>query len=234
MTQAALVSLLATPMANAWLLVNPAVPSTMANFITTIAALVYHFGLVSAWQAAEAYEASRKAAGIRGAFTPHLATLPDLEEVTTSVRWATKDLWQPNPDLQTIQTRVLGVVEKEVLDTGRRTIVDAVKTDRRATGANRIPLSARWERECEPGACSFCAMLATRGPVYHSEQKADFLSHDHCRCFAEPGWGDYKMPQQVQEWKSLYQQSTQGVHGMKNMQRAFRDAYDAAYPAAVQ
>lgn len=232
--QTALISLLTAPLANAWSLVHIADPSSMTAFIQAITALVHHFGMASASQAALGYETKRKAAGVAGTFTARPAPPADPAKIEASIRWATKDLWKPNPDMEAIHSMVLGVVEKDVLDAGRQTVLNAVKSDRSAATRGRIPRSARWERECEPGACSFCALLATRGAVYHSEQKADFQAHDHCRCFAAPGWGDYVMPQQIQDYRALYQSSTKGVHGMKNMQKAFRVAYDQAYPKAAQ
>lgn len=223
--QTAVLSLISGPMANAWLLVNPAIPSTITAFIQAVASIVYRFGTISAWQAAEAYEAKRREAGIPGAFTVRPADPANLAKVEAGVRWATQDLWKPEPDLPTIQSLVTGVVEKDILDAGRQTVLRAAQTDHKAVG---------WERDTDGHPCSFCAMLATRGPVYRSERSAEFQAHDHCKCWAEPVFGEYQMPHQVQEWKSLYQQSTRGAYGMKNMQKAFREAYDAAYPAATQ
>ena len=66
--------------------------------------------------------------------------------------------------------QVSGAASRLVLNTGRDTIIDAVKKDRRALG---------WARVTDSAPCAFCAMLASRGPVY-SEAGADFQSHGHC------------------------------------------------------
>lgn len=225
MTQTALVSMLSGPMASAWSTLNIAIPSTMTAFIAAIQALVYSFGAISAWQAAEAYERKRKEMGIRGTFTAAPAPAADPEKVEASVRWATRDLWKPDPDIPAIQKQTLAVVEKDILDSGRQTVLNAVKSDRKATG---------WERDTDGDPCSFCAMLATRGAVYRSEASADFQAHSNCKCWAEPVFGVYQMPQQVQEWKTLYQSSTKDAYGMKASIKAFREAYDANYPKAPQ
>jgi hypothetical protein len=219
--QAALVSLLADPLANAFQLLTPSEPSTMERFIAAITALIHHFGLASGSVAARYYEAERKAAGVPGSFTVRIAPTADPAKIDTSVRWATKDLWTPTPDLQSAQTLVTGVTEKNVLDVGRETIVNAVQSDRQAKG---------WARETEPGCCSFCAMLAVRGAVYRSEHSADFQSHDHCRCFAQPVFTSYEPSAQVREWQTLYRDSTAGVHGPKAQRNAFRQAFDAQQP----
>ena len=66
---------------------------------------------------------------------------------------------------------------------------------------------ARYSRMPSPGACSFCLMLATKGPVYYADSfsgrgasssrlnaKGDARVHANCRCklIAEPERGMYK------------------------------------------
>ena len=48
------------------------------------------------------------------------------------------------------------------------------------------PKARGWQR-VGVGECDFCSMLIGRGAVY-SEATADFLSHDHCHCYAEPAF----------------------------------------------
>jgi hypothetical protein len=74
------------------------------------------------------------------------------------------------------QDALRGASTRMTLMGGRNTIVQASGIDPVATG---------WERVIEPGACSFCAMLAGRGGVY-SEATVDFRAHDHCHCVARP------------------------------------------------
>jgi len=222
-TQSALVSLLADPIDNAFQLLDPAQPSSWDTFIAAITALIHHFGLVSGTQAANYYEAERKAAGIPGTFTVRVAPTAAADKIDTGMRWATKDLWQPNPDLGSILSLVTGVAEKDILDTGRDTILQAVQSDRKSKG---------WARETEPGCCSFCAMLAVRGATYRSESSAGFQAHSNCRCFVLPIFTSFEPSAQVRGWQSLYQSSTQGVRGGAAMRNAFRKAYEAQQPPA--
>lgn len=61
-----------------------------------------------------------------------------------------------------------------IMNGGRETVTQAASLDDRAKG---------WERVIEPGACSFCAMLAGRGAVFKAAT-VNFRAHDHCHCVA--------------------------------------------------
>lgn len=222
--QSAIVSMMQGPINSAWALLNPDDPATVEPFIQAMNALTTTFGRISAHEAAASYLKERTAAGVAGKFTPRPASPANFDKVDASVRWAIKALWSPNPDLENVKTNVLGVTEKNVLDAGRSTILNASKTDRKSKG---------WARETEPECCAFCAMLATRGAVYRSEDSGDFRAHDHCRCFAVPVFNIFDVPAHVQEWQQLYRESTQGVRGSKASIKAFRQAYDAKYPKAL-
>ena len=73
--------------------------------------------------------------------------------------------------------RVSGEMTKLVLAGGRMTITGAVNRDKQALG---------WARATTGDPCTFCRMLASRGPVYKSEASADFEAHDHDACMPEP------------------------------------------------
>ena len=73
--------------------------------------------------------------------------------------------------------RVAGALTKLVLAGGRQTIIGATERDRQALG---------WARATSGDPCTFCRMLASRGPAYKSERSADFQPHDHCACMPEP------------------------------------------------
>lgn len=115
------------------------------------------------------------------------------------------------------RTNLTGAVEKLVLDVGRDTIINSVAAD---------PKAKAWARVPEPGCCYFCAMLATRGAVYN-EESVQFKTHDHCRCQPEPVFNAYEPTAQIREWQALWAETTRGVHGMKNMQKAWRKAFEA-------
>jgi hypothetical protein len=73
--------------------------------------------------------------------------------------------------------RVAGALAKIVLTGGWMTITGAVRTDQKALG---------WSRATSGDPCTFCRLLASRGPVYKSEKSADFQAHDHDACMPEP------------------------------------------------
>ena len=65
---------------------------------------------------------------------------------------------------------VSGSVSRLSLNAGRDTIMQEVQRDPKAQG---------WARVTSGEPCAFCAMLASRGPVY-KEESVDFQAHDHC------------------------------------------------------
>jgi hypothetical protein len=213
--QAGLVDFMAGGIDQAWGLFNPNDPSTFQALLLAIKALIQHFGSASSSAAAAYYDHERQIAGIHGTFRAHVAPTADEAKIEKSVRWAVSDAWGPTPDLAAAKVRLTGVAEKNVLDSGRQTIIDNVHADKKAKGWARVP---------EAGACSFCALLATRGMVYRSAKSADFRSHDHCRCHAVAIFNAYEPSAQIREWQQIYSESTKGVHGPVAMRRAFRKA----------
>lgn len=94
-----------------------------------------------------------------------------------------------------------GSAQRLVLNGGRDTITNVSTQDKAAEG---------WERVIEPGACSFCAMLAGRGGVY-KESTVDFRAHDHCHCVARPVFkGQESINQDLSE---AWGRETKGTHG---------------------
>ena len=74
--------------------------------------------------------------------------------------------------------------------------------------------SPRWRRVTDGNPCGFCAMLASRGPVYGSAEKAGSGGnryHARCGCTAEPFEGDFD------EWEPTPDE------------QRFIDAYDAVH-----
>jgi hypothetical protein len=182
---------------------------------------------VSATLAVQQYRRERVAAGAGRGFTPIPADPPVIAQVSQAVDWAVQPLWSADVLTQPLteagssaiadaKARLAAAAERQVLDTGRQTIVDNAQADRKAKGWARVP---------EPGACSFCLMLATRGAVYRSEQSAEFKTHDHCRCHVEPVFTAYEPSAAVRQAQALWATSTRGKSG--NAARiAFRQAVE--------
>lgn len=220
-------------------------PSLVA-FKAAIALEVQRHARAAATLAVGQYRRQRAAAGVTGAFTPVPADPPPLEQIASSVDWAVQPLWTPNvaapagaapvsipreaPSAGTAiadaKARLAASSERLVLGAGRDTVIDNVHRDRKAKGWARIP---------EPGACSFCLMLAARGATYqeHSFDRAnarfvgqgDFKAHDHCRCHADPVFTAYEPSAEIRQAQQLWATSTRGLSG--NAARiAFRRAVE--------
>jgi hypothetical protein len=193
-----------------------ALKKTLPVFTAAAAALVHRYGSASAGLAADFYDAARLAAGVKGSYTVIPADPAPLAQVEANVSWATKNLWTPEPDVQPAKVLVKGAAERLVLDAGRNTITTAVQRDRQARG---------WARVTKPACCYFCALLASRGAVYKTEQTASFEAHDHDRCVAEPVFGVYEMTAQARGFQAMWRSSTRGHSGDAAI-KAFRQAYE--------
>lgn len=217
--QAALAAALVQQVTAAWnaLLDVARLGRTVPVLSAAVAALVHQYGSASAAVAADYYDAARAAAAVRGSYVVVPAQPAGPDQVDEAVRWATRNLWRPDPAVEPARVMTQGAAQKLVLDTGRDTITAAALNDRQARG---------WARHTEPGCCYFCAMLATRGEVYRSRESASFSAHDHDRCQPEPVFGIYEPPAQVREWQALWRSSTRGTSGQGSV-RAFRQAFES-------
>ncbi len=82
---------------------------------------------------------------------------------------------------------------------GRDTITATTRADRQAQG---------WARATSGRPCAFCAMLASRGPMYDAES-VHFHAHDGCHCTAEPVYrSDSALPAGSQQWADLWTEAT--------------------------
>lgn len=227
--QAALAANLNETLPAAWEALDLAnLPATMPDYVQAVQALTTHYGKASAALAARSYLIDRKAAGITGKVTIRPAAPAPFAQVDSGVRWATKGLYSEMPDIEAVKTLVSGVAQRDVLDTGRNTLLDAIHADKKAKGWARIP---------EAGACSFCLLLATRGAVYreHSFTNANFKfsgpgafkTHDHCRCSLDPIFGVYEPSADQRRIDALYQQAKASAVGPKATRAAFRKLVEA-------
>lgn len=125
---------------------------------------------------------------------------------------------------------VSGAASRHVLDGGRQLIIETAEKD---------DLAVKFARVTDDDPCAFCAMLASRGPVYFSKETATRTTarsrkrgpgkeyHDHCGCTVEPGFfDDPAWPGRAREFEQLWNDSTKGKGG-KNAMKAFRAAYEA-------
>ena len=121
---------------------------------------------------------------------------------------------------RTAFTTSAAAATRHVLNGGREFIGGAVAQDSRALG---------WIRVTSGNPCAFCALLASRGPVYGAST-AGFQAHDACGCVAEPVYSrDTEWPGRAREWADLYAEAARGQRDPLN---AFRRAYEAGAVAS--
>lgn len=91
---------------------------------------------------------------------------------------------------------------RHAMNGGRDTIQNAIQNDPEAQG---------WARATSGRACGFCAMLASRGPVY-SKTTVDFHAHDGCSCGSEPIYRtDSDWPAGSRNYRELWDATTHGL-----------------------
>lgn len=110
-----------------------------------------------------------------------------------------------------------GSAARHVANGGRAVVLRDVAQDEKALG---------WARVTRDNPCAFCAMLASRGPVYKTRQQAGFQPHDHCRCYPEPVFTrDAPWPGRGREFQELWYSATSGYSG-RDAINAFRRAHE--------
>lgn len=214
--------------------------TSIPDWITAMQQVVDQYARTSAALGAEFYDTQREAAGVPGAFTVPVADPPPEGKTEASLRWATKDVWDREPEqateaqrqplavrLEQAAKKAEHVAQKLVADTGRATVIDAVREDARATA---------WARSAALGACAFCKMLASRGAVY-ARDTVDFRSHDGCHCGVVPVFAgqSFELSSQAAEWARLYQEYAAGHSGsqLARFRRALAEHDPNPLPGAL-
>lgn len=236
--QAALVSLIPALLREAWPLLDlHDLSGTMPAFTAMVKAIVSRYGQASAAGALDYYQRERQTASVPGRAPLNLAPSPADATIESAISWATTDLYGPVSPAVTsaAMTKLDEAVTQLVLNQSRDTIIGAVQQDKYARA---------WARVTEPGACSFCLMLATRGAVYRDARAAgkgskgrsgqsfsggglDFKVHDNCRCHVEPVFGVYEPTAQVRDAQALWKQVVTDQHRSgADARNAFRQAVE--------
>jgi hypothetical protein len=154
--------------------------------------------------AADWYEDLRTEADVPGRYTASLAQRPPAEMTAQTASWAAGGLYVSREkalgDAAAAVQRIIGIGD-------RSTISLNVRRDRSGP---------RWARYASASACAFCAVVASRGAVYRSEDTAAGKYHKHCRCIAVPVWNpqrDYDEAPYVADWRQSYDQARSDVGG---------------------
>lgn len=121
-----------------------------------------------------------------------------------------------------------GVATRHVLTGGRQSLLTLVEGDTQALG---------WVRVTDGDPCYFCAMLASRGPVYKKESFAEsdprFVGpgtvkvHDHCACTLEAVYSRGTLwPGRAAEFRRMWREHIQGRFSGKDAVREWRRVYE--------
>lgn len=180
--------------------------------------------------ATDYYVRHRAELGITGPVTVYSAAELDLAQVTTGLLVAgpvtVKRAMMQGKTLQEAFARGLilsvNTAYRYAADGGRATIQNTTDHD---------PLALGYARVTDGDPCYFCAMLASRGPVYRSEASAlrredGRRYHNGCGCTAEPVYTKQQpWPGDARQYEQLWKDSTAGLRGA-NAIRAFRRAHE--------
>lgn len=140
-----------------------------------------------------------------GRFSPPLATAPPTEAITTSltvtgpvaVKRATSQGKTQAAAMTLGEARTAAAGMRQALSGGRNTLTGSIQSDPQALG---------YARATSGKACAFCAMLASRGPVY-TKTSIDFQTHDGCGCKPEPVFfRDAAWPDGSEDYATLWQE----------------------------
>lgn len=191
-----------------WPLWTPDNPGSFVDLITATSTLVRAYHSISSGAAASYFTAFRAAEDIPGSASPALASPPAAAMITTSLyvtgdratRKALDAGQSPAAATRTAFVRTSGAVTRHILDGGRETVLGSVQNDGQALG---------WGRVTDGDPCAFCLVLASRGPVYKSEETASFEAHDHCSCTAEPFYRGSDWPAGARGFLNTYDAAQQ-------------------------
>ena len=173
-----------------WTALDASNPEGMRDaLLDYVPGLVDKYGQVAAVVAAEYFEET----------TGVSATVADTFSagaVQGSVRYYAGGLW--TGEAGKVLAGVTAAASRHMLQFGRTTIYDST----------RRHSSLRYARVPEPGACSWCLMLSSRGAAYASEQSAggegnDY--HDDCGCDPVAVRDDSELPY---DYEDLYEKYT--------------------------
>lgn len=221
-SQAQIVTLALAELADFWgsldLTKPTAVKAALAEFMQT---LVDTYGSISSTIAADFYDELREAAAPGGRFVALAGAFGNIDQIVGTSDWAVQPLFPSTEpiveigadgedrvsgqrevpaDRDAALARLEGATQRLVQDWGRQTIVENAERDPSGPGWARMPIGE---------TCKFCRMLASRGAIYTSRDRALFKEeggryHDLCDCEPVPVWSDADLPYDPQPYLDEY------------------------------
>lgn len=150
-----------------------------------------------------------------------------VDPVVVSVEIEDEDSSTTTVDVEQVASNFAAAIERHAQQAGRDVIRQTAEMQGEQTGWARVLTG--------PGDCAFCAMLASRGPVYDSEHAALFQGmsmngyHDNCDCRAVLVFEgqDWDGREDYERLEALWSSSTRG-----KSQKAARKAFAKALAEA--
>ena len=189
-----------------WSAVDPTnLAGTIGPFAQGAALVVRARNRESASTSARYYREFRRLEGVGGTLMLEAADPPSRQVAEAAVRGAglagiinaRKRGFSAQASARNGFVKASGTVSNLALAGGRKLLVAAAKADPQTGG--------RWQRVTSAEPCDFCAMTASRGPVY-SEQTVDFEAHSHCGCTVEPVFPGSELPPASRRFAELVEQ----------------------------
>lgn len=182
----------------------------------------------SAGLAADYFERFRAVEGVEGSASPVVVDPPSREEMRDAIRGAglagTVNARRRGSSMGAAMRNGLvkssGAMGELALNGGRSTVLRSGSADRRATG---------YIRTVGGDPCAFCAMLASRGPVYRSSGGAMAINaeegktHAHCVCSFQLMYRDAKLPERNQHWQDQFNESQRQAREAGDLQRGTKN-----------
>ena len=160
----ALAALSTRDLSTIWRKLNLSAPDKLADPLAEVlAAITDRYGAAAASLAADWYDEARDDARAAGRFSAVIAPAPGTDRLEALSRWGVAPLFGAAPDGSAALSLIAGGLSRLVLDQARDTTAASVALD---------PAGPRFARHASANACAFCALMATRGAAYTSEQDA--------------------------------------------------------------
>lgn len=173
----------------------PEDPQELAGDLAAVMTdLIGDYSSLVADLAVDWYDDLRIDADVPGSFVATPAPMAPLEQIERSASWAARGAYV---DLDKALSDSAAALDRLVADRDRASIAMNIDLD---------PAEPRWGRYASAGACAFCALYATRGPAFRSEETAARRYHERCRCIAVPSWSpsDFEEAPYVADWREAY------------------------------
>jgi hypothetical protein len=174
-----------------------------------------------------------------GEWKPAVLDWGDADEATirsllvtgpSAMKRASKNGLNENQARRLVVVQASGSATRHVLNGARDATLELIKADAVAVGYIRVTAA---------NPCAFCAMLASRGPVYHDASFAEsdprfegpgtVKVHDNCACTVKAVFSRAaQWPGRAAEFRQMWRDNIEGQYSGRDALNAWRRLYEAA------